>query len=266
MDPRLHRLSRRMMLAELGKGTLAVAIFGVGVVACSSDGGGETSGATPSSDGSTSSSGDAVATTSTPDAPALEPVTYQRVDLGFVSAYVLVRGNEAAIVDTGVEGSAPQIGDALTATSLGFDAVEHVILTHWHGDHVGSIGAVLEATPGAIAYAGAEDIALIESPQELRAVGDGDEVFGLQVISTPGHTPGHISIYDPVGELLVAGDAINNADGLVGSPPQFTDDQVAADESVRKLAQLEFDELVVGHGDPIETGAGAAVRDLAATL
>jgi glyoxylase-like metal-dependent hydrolase (beta-lactamase superfamily II) len=96
---------------------------------------------------------------------------------------------------------------------------------------------------------------------------DGDEVFGMQIIGTPGHTLGHVSVYDPAGSLLVAGDAlVNGENGLEGSTPRFSADMNLANESVRKLATLSYETLVVGHGDPIETGASDAVVALAATL
>src|SRR5690606_2650892 len=65
-------------------------------------------------------------------------LTWSRVNLGFVSAYVLVRGGEAAVVDTGTGGSEGPIGEALAALGLDWPAVGHVVLTHHHGDHAGS--------------------------------------------------------------------------------------------------------------------------------
>jgi len=87
------------------------------------------------------------------------------------------------------------------------------------------------------------------------------------VIATPGHTAGHISILDTDTGLLVAGDALT-LDGteLTGSNPQFTADVDQAEASVRKLADLRFDTLLLGHGDPIESGADQQVAALAASL
>jgi glyoxylase-like metal-dependent hydrolase (beta-lactamase superfamily II) len=66
--------------------------------------------------------------------------------------------------------------------------------------------------------------------------------------------------------VLVAGDALTTLDGLTGSNPQFTEDEAAAAASVRKLARLEPRTILVGHGDPLEDGASAALRDLASSL
>ena len=49
-------------------------------------------------------------------------------------------------------------------------------------------------------------------------------MFGLQLIGTPGHTPGHLAVFDPGTSLLVAGDALNNNGGLSGANPQSAHD------------------------------------------
>ncbi len=66
-------------------------------------------------------------------------------------------------------------------------------------------------------------------------------MFGLQVVATPGHTAGHVAVFDPDGGVLVAGDALINDGGLSGSNPRFTEDERAAAESVRRDAGLELD-------------------------
>jgi glyoxylase-like metal-dependent hydrolase (beta-lactamase superfamily II) len=200
-------------------------------------------------------------------AQSLEPAKALRVNLGFVNAYVLVRGKEAAVVDTGTPNNAEKIVDVVRGAGLGWDAVRHVILTHYHPDHIGSVGEVLGATVKATAYAGAADIPQIKSPRPLKAVGDNDEVFGLRVITTPGHTPGHVCVFDPAGSLLILGDAMNNIDNkLAGPNPQYTADMAQAHLSVRKLAKLSFQRAVFGHGESIDKGASQAIAKLAGTL
>jgi glyoxylase-like metal-dependent hydrolase (beta-lactamase superfamily II) len=193
------------------------------------------------------------------------PVDWPRVKHGFVSAYVLVRDGEAAVVDTGVEGSEGAIAEGLAAIGLGWDAVAHVILTHRHPDHAGSTAAVLEAAPLATGYAGAADIAGITTPRPLTAVEDGEHVFDLHIVATPGHTAGHIAVLDEVGGILVAGDALGTANGAPIPPsPDFTEDMTTALASIAKLGALPFETLLVGHGEPIEGDAAAMVAALAA--
>ncbi|HJM88610.1 MAG TPA: MBL fold metallo-hydrolase [Dehalococcoidia bacterium] len=87
------------------------------------------------------------------------------------------------------------------------------------------------------------------------------------MVETPGHTPGHISLIDPTGGLLLAGDALNGSgNGIAGPNPRFTPDMAQANESVRKLATRSFETAVFGHGDPVEGNASALVATLAAGL
>jgi glyoxylase-like metal-dependent hydrolase (beta-lactamase superfamily II) len=258
-------ITRRTFLADLGRGTVALAV--VGIAGCVPGG----ASGTPAGDGSPTSSTPpgsppgSQATGSSGAPPEAGGVTWARVNLGFVSAYILVRGGEAAVVDTGTEGSEDEIAAALDGVGLGWDAVGHVIVTHRHGDHAGSAAGVLEAAADATGYAGAEDIPAVAVPRPLTAVADGEEVFGLRIVATPGHTAGHIAVLDEVGGILVAGDALGTGGGTVsGSNPQFTDDEAAAAASVAKLGALTFETLLVGHGEPITSGASALVAALAA--
>jgi glyoxylase-like metal-dependent hydrolase (beta-lactamase superfamily II) len=197
---------------------------------------------------------------------ALPPAIYNQVNLGFVNAYVLVRGNEVAVVDTGVAGSQSKIEEVITAAGRAWGDVRHVILTHYHQDHIGSMDAVMAAATNATAYAGPLDIPQIKASAPLQAVSDGQDIFGLQVVYTPGHTPGHISIYDPTGSALITGDALSNSGVLGGPNARFTADMAMANESVRKLGQLSFEKAYFMHGDTIEAGASKAIAELAATL
>ena len=199
-------------------------------------------------------------------AQSLAPAQALRVNMGFVNAYVLIRGKEAAVVDTGTPNNASKIADVVRTAGLSWDAVHHVILTHYHADHIGSVGEVLAAAPQATAYAGAADIPQIKSPRPIKAVGDNDEVFGLRVITTPGHTPGHVCVFDPAGSVLILGDAMNNIDKLSVPNPQYTADMAQAHQSVKKLAKLTFQRAVFGHGEPIDKGASQAIAKLAGTI
>jgi glyoxylase-like metal-dependent hydrolase (beta-lactamase superfamily II) len=251
--------SRRVFLARFGHGSVAAALL---VAGCG-----------PAA--STSPVGTAVPTTVPPTVPpgtspgslpATSGFDWQRVDLGFVSAYVLARDGEAVVVDSGPSGSADDIEVALGAIDLAWDAVGHVIFTHLHGDHVGSAADVMSRAARATGYAGAADLAAIAVPRPLTAVADNDRVFDLRIVTTPGHTAGHIAVLDEVGGILVAGDALGTVGGtLAGSNPQFTADMAAAARSVAKLATLRVDIRLVGHGDPIESGAAGQVAALAAS-
>ncbi|CAN5911000.1 hypothetical protein BH23ACT10_BH23ACT10_37740 [soil metagenome] len=274
-----RRYNRRLFLTHAGRVSAGLVVAGF-ATGCATDGAGEvTDGAAVTPEPAPAAPGSSPAASTPPDSaastapaqsePAGTAFDWRRVNLGFVSAYVLVRENQAVVVDTGSAGSEADIEEALTALGLGWYAVEHVIFTHNHPDHIGSAPAVLEAATDAQAYAGEADLLAINASREVTAVGDGDDVFGLQIISTPGHTAGHISVLDPVGGVLVAGDAlVGAADGgqVAGPDAAFTADMDMALNSVRKLADLEFDTVLFGHGNPVEEGAGQQVDALAERL
>jgi len=255
-------LERRTFLADLGRGAVALAVLSV--AGCVPAGSG-TSRPSASGPGSPSSDPDEPPGSAAPPSAggAGDDVTWERVNLGFVSAYILVRGAEAAIIDTGVGGSADAIETSLAGIGLDWSAVGHLILTHHHGDHVGSAADVLERAADAVGYAGQEDIGSITVPRPLTAVGDGEQVFGLTIVTTPGHTAGSISVLDPLGGLLVAGDALQTSAGAPALPgARFTVDMAVAKQSIVKLGAMSFETLLVGHGEPIEGGASAAVAAL----
>jgi glyoxylase-like metal-dependent hydrolase (beta-lactamase superfamily II) len=257
-----RRMGRRWLLVQTGRGVVGVAVLGM--AACSASEPSATDSGSPSPSESTTPS-DAAPSESDPGAAAAE-LAWSRVNLGFVSAYVLVRGREAAVVDTGVAGSVDAIVDVLDEAGPGVSGVRHVILTHKHPDHAGSINEVLAATPKATGYVGTADLSEVDATQRLTPLDDGDEVFGLQLVGTPGHTAGHLAVFDPDTGVLVAGDALTNMGQLAGSIPQFTEDELAAAESVRKLAQLAPRTILVGHGEPVVDGASAALEELARSL
>ena len=254
----------------MGKAGLAIMVLGT---ACTSDDSESTSSVarattstnagpestTTSSPGSTTSSAEA----------AGNGYGWQRVDLGFVSAYVLYRSGEAIIVDTGVSGSEGAIEAALDEVGLGWSDVGGLVVTHLHPDHQGSVPAVIAATSESLPwYAGAADLDAIDAPTEGTPVGDGDVVgAGLEIIETPGHTDGHIAVLDPMAGVLVAGDALNGSDGGVsGANERFSTDMAAANASVAKLAGFEYEVALFGHGEPLLAGASDAVAALAADL
>jgi glyoxylase-like metal-dependent hydrolase (beta-lactamase superfamily II) len=272
-------LDRRTFIADLGRGAFALVVMSV--AGCGPGGTPTTNSAANATGAASGSAGSASSGSSVPPAAAASgtatggassggssaggAVSWTRVNLGFVSAYILARGGEAAIVDTGVAGSASHIEASLTGAGLSWSAVAHLILTHHHGDHQGSAADVLTKAPGAAAYAGKEDVASITVPRPLTAVADGQDVFGLRIVTTPGHTAGSISVLDPVGRILVAGDAMGTSGGKPSLPgAQFTVDMAEAKRSIVKLGALTFETLLVGHGDPITSGASPLVAQLGA--
>jgi glyoxylase-like metal-dependent hydrolase (beta-lactamase superfamily II) len=194
------------------------------------------------------------------------------------------------LVDAGIGGTAPQI---LAAGEERFaHPPEAIILTHGHFDHVGALQALLQkwdvpvfahprehpflngeqSYPAPDVRSGGGAVALLSPlfPREpidishaLRALpDDGTVPFlpGWQWIHTPGHTPGHISLWRESDRSLIAGDAfvttgqesayevMMQAPQMHGPPRYFTSDWAAAGASVRTLAALAPRLVITGHG------------------
>lgn len=183
------------------------------------------------------------------------PRRWARIGDARASGYVLVRGGEATVVDTGPWCEPDVIEGGLMAVGLEWSAVGSVIVTHKHPDHWIGLSSALERAADAVAFAGAADIPHIASPRPMVAVGAGDRVMDLAIIPTPGHTPGHIAVHDEAAGVLVVGDAIGTRAGeglaLLGT----SEDVPQTQASVSILAGLSFDTLLPGHGDPIIGGA-----------
>lgn len=203
---------------------------------------------------------------------SIAPAEIVQVPFGFVGGYVIVRGDEVAVVDTGPGGNGEQIGEAIAAFGLGWENVRHLILTHSHSDHTGSVEEVLAMAPQAELWAGAPDIPALSFSRPVQPLFDGDEIFALLVVATPGHTLGHISLLDREGLVLIAGSVAGSRDGQV-VPPRADDpfaastaDLALAYESIKKLAELSFERALFNHAGPIDSGASEAFKAAAATL
>ena len=85
-------------------------------------------------------------------------------------------------------------------------------------------------------------------------VRDGDVLpymGGLHIIHTPGHTPGSMCLFLAKSRVLIAGDTIINNEDRLSRPLPLRADRDESEQSLRKLAQLDFDICCFGHGPPL---------------
>jgi hydroxyacylglutathione hydrolase len=208
----------------------------------------------------------------------------------------LLLDNSVTVVDTGLGGRASSI--LKEARLLGYKTsdVTHIILTHHHADHVGSL-AELKKVTGAEVMAHTADAPYINgslpqpgparpkwlasvlspfgrmwasTPAKVdRLLNDGDELpmlGGVKILHTPGHTPGSICLFIPQQKLVIVGDLLSNR-LRPGLPSRiFTADMVQEVNSIKKLTGLDFDIMAFGHGGPVLHEARQAVTRLAEKL
>lgn len=249
-------MTRRTLLWDLGG---SVAFLATAACTSGSPTAGSSAGASSAAGPTTGAATDGATGGSTGSSPDPDTVEWERVLGGASSAYVLVRGGEATIVDTGQAGTELAIQDGLEALGMSWEDVSSVILTHRHPDHVGSLDEVAARAGQAQLLAGEADIEAIAGPRAVAAIGNGSRVMDLEVLETPGHTPGHVSVFDSTARLLVAGDAINGTEdgGVAGPNPSFTPDMDTAWTSAMRLAELRPDMILFGHGPPATSEAAA---------
>jgi glyoxylase-like metal-dependent hydrolase (beta-lactamase superfamily II) len=225
--------------------------------------------------------------------PAMEIIPgIHKVDGVNGNAYILIRDG-LVIIDAGIPGSGRTILSYIRDILKREPAdIRTIILTHFHSDHIGGVRdlkktvpqiktAVHEADAGFISgkiplprYKGFKGLLLrlfsllrpsFFTPDIL--LKDGDRIEGLTCIHLPGHTPGSIGLLDENMKCIFAGDILRS-DGktLTAGPAGFTLDPAVEQESIRKLADLDFDLLLVGHGKPLRPQAAVKVREYAAAL
>jgi glyoxylase-like metal-dependent hydrolase (beta-lactamase superfamily II) len=188
----------------------------------------------------------------------------------------ILLGETVTIVDTGVPTSEEAILGAVADAGRCTSDVTDIVITHADGDHVGSLAALVERT-GATVWAGEHEADVIEGKAagrggDVKQTGSVDRRFtpgetlplygGVETVDTNGHTAGHISLFLPRERILIAGDALNNSDGLQGSAPEYTADAAQAEQAVRTLIALGPATVVFGHGPSIVGGAAERLAEL----
>ena len=192
----------------------------------------------------------------------------------------ILLGETVVLVDTGVPGSDDVILAAVEELGRTATDVSDIVITHADGDHVGSLAALVDRT-GATVWAGPHEADVTEGAAATRG-GDTkrtatvDRRFvpgetlplhgGIETVDTHGHTAGHVSLFLPRERILIAGDALNNIEGLGGSRPQYTANAEDARAAVSSLAALRPDTIVFGHGPSIVGGAADRLEELDRSL
>jgi glyoxylase-like metal-dependent hydrolase (beta-lactamase superfamily II) len=209
---------------------------------------------------------------------------------GLVNAYLIAEDDGLTVVDTMLPGSAKSILSA--ADRLGAP-IKRIALTHAHGDHIGSLDALVEALPGVEVLISQRDARFLTKDMSLdpgepasklrggfpgaktrptRTLQPGDSVGSLEVIASPGHTPGHVAFLDRRDGTLLCGDAYTTLGGVATTAKFVLPFPLAAMstwdgptelESARALRALEPAHLAPGHGKIVDAPVAAMDKAIA---
>jgi glyoxylase-like metal-dependent hydrolase (beta-lactamase superfamily II) len=199
----------------------------------------------------------------------------------FVNAFLVREEDGFTLVDTTLGGGAAAL---IAAAEEAGGAIRRIALTHGHGDHVGSLDALKQRLGGSVEvlmpeldariHAGEKVVEgkvrgswpKLETVPDVRLSG-GDRVGSLEVVASPGHSPGHVAFLDTRDRTLIAGDVFTSY-GQVAVTNSFywrfpfatmaTWDKSKDVESARALRALDPALLVVGHG-PATAAPGDAM-------
>lgn len=178
-----------------------------------------------------------------------------------VRCYAVAQPAGIVIIDTGLPDAEAGIAAAVEALGGSFADVRDIVLTHLHPDHIGSLFAVAARAPLATIYAGGPDAANINAPHPITPVEEGNAIQELEVLATPGHTPGHVSLFHQATGTLFIGDAAASDQGqAIRSPEAFTADAARADESLARIAALNPARIMFAHGAELDAPAEALGR------
>ena len=175
-----------------------------------------------------------------------------------VRCFLVAHADGVALVDVGMAGSHDPIGAGLARLGAAWTDITDVFLTHSHPDHVGGLAAIVASAGRATIWVGDGDRPAIPFDGEMRSLVEGATARGLRALHTPGHTPGHCSLALESESILFAGDIVGSMAGFLSrGPAPFTADAEQAEKTLRRVAALEFDRVLFGHGAEIPDPLGA---------
>lgn len=190
------------------------------------------------------------------------------------------------LIDTGFPGQLNQFNEAFEKEGIPFSELNTMILTHQHIDHIGSVSDILKEISGRVEvlthekekpYINGEkkpvkfEEGLEHLPDNAKVIYeklkvdfkngrvnvdktliDGQELpycGGITIIHTPGHTPGHISLYLKKWKILIAGDILSVKEGLlIKANEDYNYDNELNMESIKKLMKYDIETVICYHG------------------
>jgi glyoxylase-like metal-dependent hydrolase (beta-lactamase superfamily II) len=211
-----------------------------------------------------------------------------------INCWALVEEQGTTLIDAGLD--RPGLLRELTRLGVAPGDVTRVLLTHGHPDHVGGVARLRRAGGGGEVRVGPgdHDVVVGRAPQpdadptsrigrlrnrlpdppgfgpppavpDARPLADGeilDLAGGLEVVATPGHTPGHLAFRLSAHDLVIGGDALFNLFRLRPCPAWSCWRQPLNRDAIARLAELAPGTLALAHGRPVRGDVAGRLRQV----
>lgn len=220
-----------------------------------------------------------------------------------ITPVLLQDGNDTILVDCGYPDFTPLLEEAANRKGIHLDSMTALIVTHHDMDHIGSLAALKRAYPHIDIIAHELEQPYIDGtkkplrleqaestldamPEEAKP--DTEQFIrflqsiepaqvdrtvthlerlpwcgGIDIIHTPGHTSGHMSLYLPASKTLIAGDAVVIEQGQLNiANPRYAWDLEEAVRSVQRLLNYDIERIICYHGGLFHGDAKQALRQL----
>ncbi len=210
---------------------------------------------------------------------------------------------EMILVDCGYPNFLSLIKDCARDNGIDINKLTKIIITHHDFDHIGSLAAFKRAYPNIKILASAKEERYISGKEKSLRLQQAEEIYneipeekkeearnfhefiesietvkvdvclkdkdsfpwcgGIEIISTPGHMPGHICVYVKESKTLISGDALVIEQGnLAIANPEYTLDMVNAKASIKKLLDYNIDKIICYHGGTYAKNIRKALEEI----
>lgn len=210
-------------------------------------------------------------------------------DTNVIFPVILSDESEAILIDCGYPNFLPLIKNAAKENGIDISKLTKIIITHHDFDHMGALAEFKTEYPHIKVLSSIDDEKYISGKEKSLRLQQAESIYdklpeeqkesakefqrfietvenvdvdiclkdkesfswcgGVEIIATPGHMPGHISIYLKDSKTLITGDAlVVENDKLMIPYPQYTLDVVDAKNSIKKLLNYEMDRIICYHG------------------
>lgn len=220
-----------------------------------------------------------------------------------ISPVILCDEKEVILIDCGYPNFLPLIKKAAEANGINLYKLTKIIITHHDFDHIGSLAEFKREYPQIKILSSIDEEKYISGKEKSLRLQQAESIYdtlpedekenskkfhqllesiettdvdvclkdkdsfpwggGVEIVSTPGHMPGHISIYLKDSKTLISGDAlVIEDDKLSIANPNYTLDISQAKNSIKKLLNYEIDRIICYHGGIYTRNIKESLRDI----